>query len=566
MDKRFTALLVVVLSIVFVASLTLAACDKKGVHTFADKWSNDEIYHWRECTVADHTDIADKGKHSFVEKGANKTCSTCGYLVPFTEEETILYWIAARNATVGHEGAYTTVSKEKLTTDGSVTERNEEYETWDRGSNYLYTSMSSLPDSKGEFVKNEEKTDVLRPVMDGNTQRFKHFTKTVSLDKETSSYNTSVNATYVSPKYFNKKGVRLLPLELLDDLGVLEGNTPAELVADIKSYFEEDGGTVAISFLRNDNGSVTLNTIAEMKGQEEIDGLVADFEWRGTFALTAKDGKIVEYVVDTTDIAKFADASDKNYNESRHVEYEFSYSFDQEKFDAVDTATEDEPDNQYYSDYTITSLEYKYSWVFGSVALVGEKVLLSDIVDSFRGQASDFVDVAEGEVFFELYTDKEYTKPLTDYVATEEDYEFYVKFVAPEGRALVITMFRRQDDDGSTRDVFHIGYLLDVGERFFPDYYFRSRAILSIEGNTPGELTSFVCNESRIYVVVYSNTSGEERQMTHDKAVKEWSCDNQYHWHVCDDCGQRQLEKTEHDYETVDGKQTCKVCGYSTTE
>lgn len=564
MNKKFTALMVVLLAIVFVASLTLAACDKKDAHTFADKWSNDETYHWHKCTIAEHTDIADKAEHSFVEEGTNRKCSTCGYFVPFTEEENALYWIAARNATLQYKDGSTTERIKEITKNGSVSYKEVDSEMWDFGSNYLYTLLTYEPIGDG-LVKIDDYTEVLRPVMDGNTQRFKHFTKSISFDEEKSAYDTSVDGTYVSPKYVDENHARLFPLEMLDGYGVLEGNTYAELVADIKAYFEEDGGTVAISFVRNDDASVTLNIVTEMKGQEKVEGVVCDFEWHGAFALTARDGKIAELVDDTSEIYDYPDAPDKKSVENTTVQCSFSYTFDQKKIDAVDITT-DETENQYYSDYHIISLDYNYSWGFYSSALVGEQMLAGDIVDCFRGQTSDFVDVAEGEVFFELYTDKEYTKPLTDYIATEEKYEFYVKFVAPEGRALVITMFRRQDNDGSTRDVFHIGYLLDVGERFFPDYYFRSRAILSIEGNTPGELTSFVCNESRIYVVVYSNTSGEEREMTHDKAVKEWSYNEQGHWHVCDDCGDRQLEKSAHDYETIDGKQTCKVCGYSTTE
>ena len=82
-----------------VSSLSvLTACNKDGKHNFAEEWSNDETYHWHECTTKDHTDTTEKLPHEFtwtvktpagvhtdkVEKGV---CE-CGYETERTISDT----------------------------------------------------------------------------------------------------------------------------------------------------------------------------------------------------------------------------------------------------------------------------------------------------------------------------------------------------------------------------------------------------------------------------------------------------------------------------------------------
>ena len=79
-------------ALMLVLSLSVfTACNKDGKHNFAEEWSNDETYHWHECTTKDHTDTTEKLPHTFDEGEVTKpadygvvgekkfTCTICGY-------------------------------------------------------------------------------------------------------------------------------------------------------------------------------------------------------------------------------------------------------------------------------------------------------------------------------------------------------------------------------------------------------------------------------------------------------------------------------------------------------
>ncbi|MCH5156441.1 MAG: hypothetical protein J1G02_01025 [Clostridiales bacterium] len=77
MNKRlFTAS--IVLALIMVCVVVLSACNEiKHTHTFSETWSYDENYHWREATCDDTSDIRNYEPHSFATNG-NK-CSICDY-------------------------------------------------------------------------------------------------------------------------------------------------------------------------------------------------------------------------------------------------------------------------------------------------------------------------------------------------------------------------------------------------------------------------------------------------------------------------------------------------------
>lgn len=52
-----------------------AACGGH-THTFADKWSNDETYHWHAATCEHTEEVSEKAPHTF---GTDSKCSVCGY-------------------------------------------------------------------------------------------------------------------------------------------------------------------------------------------------------------------------------------------------------------------------------------------------------------------------------------------------------------------------------------------------------------------------------------------------------------------------------------------------------
>lgn len=58
--------------------LVMTACGNTGdqhKHTYASKWSNDELYHWHAATCEHTSEKADRAPHSFV----NGVCDVCGY-------------------------------------------------------------------------------------------------------------------------------------------------------------------------------------------------------------------------------------------------------------------------------------------------------------------------------------------------------------------------------------------------------------------------------------------------------------------------------------------------------
>ena len=89
--KRKSIVTICAIAMMFVLSFSsLTACNKNK-HDFSSEWKNDEKYHWHECVIQKHTDIADKADHAFdagvvtkeateAEEGVKTlTCMVCGY-------------------------------------------------------------------------------------------------------------------------------------------------------------------------------------------------------------------------------------------------------------------------------------------------------------------------------------------------------------------------------------------------------------------------------------------------------------------------------------------------------
>ncbi len=77
--KSFLAIMVLMLAIVL-----LTACNKDGIHNFAEEWSNNETHHWHACTDKGCKETKDKAEHTW--DGGNVTVE------PTTEQKgTIVY-------------------------------------------------------------------------------------------------------------------------------------------------------------------------------------------------------------------------------------------------------------------------------------------------------------------------------------------------------------------------------------------------------------------------------------------------------------------------------------------
>ena len=89
--KRKSIVTICAIALMFVLSFSALTACNKNKHDFSSEWKNDEKYHWHECVIQKHTDIADKADHAFdagvvtketteAEEGVKTlTCMVCGY-------------------------------------------------------------------------------------------------------------------------------------------------------------------------------------------------------------------------------------------------------------------------------------------------------------------------------------------------------------------------------------------------------------------------------------------------------------------------------------------------------
>ena len=64
--KRKSLFTILAIALMLVLSFSvLTACNKNVEHNFLEEWSNDETYHWHECTTKNHTDTTEKLPHGF---------------------------------------------------------------------------------------------------------------------------------------------------------------------------------------------------------------------------------------------------------------------------------------------------------------------------------------------------------------------------------------------------------------------------------------------------------------------------------------------------------------------
>lgn len=83
--KKF--LFVIALCSAFILSVGLTACqEQEHEHVYSSEWSQNEDYHWHNCTVENCGETSDKGAHAFEEQETDddtliKKCSVCGYAI-----------------------------------------------------------------------------------------------------------------------------------------------------------------------------------------------------------------------------------------------------------------------------------------------------------------------------------------------------------------------------------------------------------------------------------------------------------------------------------------------------
>ena len=97
------------------------------------------------------------------------------------------------------------------------------------------------------------------------------------------------------------------------------------------------------------------------------------------------------------------------------------------------------------------------------------------------------------------------TVPFDSYTfADEEDITVYVKLTVPAGKSIVVTLFRCEE-----AQAVQLIYLNDAQEEFRYGDYFRSYVATTRDGKDIaielGGETSFLCEEGKIHVVLYTN-------------------------------------------------------------
>ena len=493
MKKKGILLTLMVLAIVLTA---LAACKGPAAHESNGQYFSDETYHWFGCKACDEH-VYVKARHEFADS-SQKKCKICQQTVQYSSEENAAYWLGGRDGTKKHAGAYSIKYTEEHTENGKLT-RSETSESWDGGSKYfMMTKASELSGGNVSDLSEEERTIVLEPAV------YEGITCARLFRSEYENGQPVRIARYVSPNYINRSLVRYFPAEQLADYGVDDCNDLAGIFASIQAFLREEEDIDAppsITLTRNEDQSVTLQIAVSFEG-------TTDFEEEENFfyqqsmvlSLTAKDGKIVraEDVIDT----KSSYANPVNNTEERHARAkEISYEFNNADYSQINTTT-DETLNAYYCVFSIRIAGFDNSYFYDD-KLVGETVTAQDLADSILSRIGQFVGDFQQETVFELYTDPQLTTPFTSVKTERGTYEVYLKFVAPEGKSLVLTVFEKEEEGKRTESV-KVVYLWKANEKFYPQQVFADYELLSVDGSEPVADGSFVCEAGKVHVVRYA--------------------------------------------------------------
>lgn len=533
-----------------------AAC--KSDHQFASEWKYDNDYHWHECIVEGHTDTTEKVPHEYSDE-SELTCSVCGR----TKAEPIIiddvqYWINGRNYTVNYNGAYTSTVNNKTIDSPTSSEEEIIIESFNGKDKYINKQITDYFDD--DETHRAQLIQVIEPAKNGNITCAKTFYSHTSYQGDTE--DVSKYANYVSPSLVYEL-MYYSPSETFNDNGASTGDTKEEIKEAFAEHFKQEDikHLDSLIFVRNTDNSVSLVAEGHVEFEtQDITGVNVSVQYQVKVEIQVLDGKVVTVKNESTIKYNYEDSSlDSITNETETVM--ISYEFDEKLFNSVDTTT-DEISNDYYGSMDIYLDEY--SVYLESINYeVGTTITLSEIKEEIFNRISFWNGDFVSNVDLQLYYDKEKTKPVaSDINLNEEEYDLYLTITPHKGYSIVLVAFDKKNYKDEIIRAPHMGYLVEEGSRFFPRGLFTDYQIILIDGTEVGEYTSFVCEENRVYAVVYDSYSGTEVVIDHSKYVEEWTFDANYHWHQCDDCGNEQLEWGPHLFETIDGKEVCSKCGY----
>ena len=474
----------------------------------------------------------------------------------YTQSENAAYWIKGRDETLNYKGKFTLKRVEENEENGKKY-KSVLSESWDGGEKY-YHLYNHYGAESGDYVMDDESTYVLQPALNGDIKCGRLFS--YGWDEDEEKYIKS--ARYVSPDYFSYEMLQFTPGELLDDYGVQEGNDLNSLVEDIKAFFAEDGGEEpqTIEFKKNSDGSVSLNIKYIAEGQTDYsDEENYSFKSTGFFSLTVKDGKIIRTTDEIISENFYTDSSKNTYEKTRR-DNEITYEFDQKGLDSINTTT-DETINAYYVEFNVHVEGCDTSFIYDET-LFGGTVTAQALTDDILSHVGKFVRGDSEEGMFDLYADKQMTKPFTSVVTDKDEYDIYLKFSAPEGKAIVVTMVTNIYDDKDAVGL-QIAYLWDAGKRFYPRDTLTNYTLLTVDGVKPESYSSFICRDGGVYRVLYDGTYNQTPPKVEHGPLPDWEYNEQAHWHGCNECPDERFNWGLHNLIYKDGKKVCEECGYT---
>lgn len=419
-------------------------------------------------------------------------------------------WLVGHKNTLAYNGVYTVRSTDKyiVTGDEAMSNMDEVTETRD-GNKYLRLRRTYEMDADGNVATTPIGTDTLciKVVDDNGTMRNKRLEASNSADGENSR-----EGAWVRPTEADEIITYRVPSKLTFIVDLKE-DTLSAFEHALAEYYKQVGEStdyqVTAETVRNEDNSVSL--VARIS-TTYADGYIAkddadyvDSAVSITATVTMADGKLVRTENVMTMEHRFKVAK-KNVSMWESTIYNVEYAFAEEEYAAVDMTTE-VTQNNYTArlNWVIEGYDYGYC----SFPLVGERYSADNAIEDFTSAyiiERDFeIEGVAYESLFSLYADETMTVPFTGFDAIEEHSTIYVKINAPEGTAVVLSLYRYNDSLRVLRVcICDGGDNYTVGDQGGSYSHLKNYNVVSFNGeewDTPAP-AKFTVESGKVYVIV----------------------------------------------------------------
>lgn len=251
-----------------------------------------------------------------------------------SQEELFAKWMAGRDFTMNYSGVFTT-RYTSINNDTHKKSKGENTESWGGDNKYFYVQNDYLMGENNEYQLDEERIESLRLVDENGTQNTKLFYKKTQSGTIVENWDNGAEPDCRNA-YF-----RICPKDIVADEEnlIAKGDTYETFIAAVKaSALDPENGfgiePTSITFVQNEDGSVTLEVLITASREDEDEGCVLNLTDR--LLVTVKDGKVIEYASMMTLDYKYEDET-KNVSENSSQSYKFSYEFDSDMQKTIDT-------------------------------------------------------------------------------------------------------------------------------------------------------------------------------------------------------------------------------------